>query len=211
MRRTVLVLSCVPVLLLAACGSSEKAASPSTSTSSASTTTPTSTTVPPTSTSAAITTTTAARCPNTGSTKPTNTPAGQPAALLTDVAVTTAGCRDSVTLTFQKSGSAVPSCSVSYKPGPFSKDASGAPVTIAGSAFLTVRCEPAYGYDFVNATPTYTGPMSITPSGTKHVRQVVETGDFEGVLNWVIGLDQQRAYRIVAGGVPTRELRITFS
>ena len=134
-------------------------------------------------------TTTTPTCPNTGSTDPRSTTAAQPAALLTKVAVTNVDCRDSVTFTFKKSGSAVPSCKVEYRPGPFSQDGSGAPVTVAGSAFVVVRCEPAYGYDFENGTTTYTGPKRITPAGTRHVREVVETGDFEGVLNWVIGLD----------------------
>jgi hypothetical protein len=137
--------------------------------------------------------------------------AAQPAALLTKVGVTTSGCHDRVTFTFEKSGTAVPSCKAEYKPGPFVQDGSGKPVPVAGSAFLTIRCEPAYGFDFVAGTPTYTGSKSITPSGTRHVRAVVETGDFEGVLNWVIGLDQQRGYGITASGTPTRLLTITFS
>jgi hypothetical protein len=214
MRRTVVLVSSL-VFVLSACGSDKNAASPSSSSTSTSTApvsaATTTTTAPSTSTSAEITTTTGVKCPNLGTTKPTGTPANQPAALLTDVAVTTAGCRDSVTFTFEKSGSAVPSCTVAYQPGPFTDDASGAPVTVAGSAFLTLRCYPAYGYDFVSGVTTYTGPKHITPTGTRHVREVVKTGDSEGVLNWVIGLDQQRAYGISAGGVPTRQLRITFS
>ncbi len=210
MRRIVMLLSCL-VFVLAACGSDKKAASPSTTTTSVSAASTTSTTAATSTTSAGVTTTTGAACPNTGSSDPRTTPAAQPAALLTNVAVTTATCRDSITFTFKKSGSAVPSCTVEYKPGPFSQDGSGAPVAVAGSAFLAVRCTPAYGYDFSNGVTTYAGPKSITPTGTTHVRQVVETGDFEGVLNWVIGLDQKRAFGITAGGVPTRQLVITFS
>ena len=63
-----------------------------------------------------------------------------------------------------------------------------------------MRCKPAYGYDFETGKTTYTGPKRITPPGTYHVREVVETGDFEGVLNWVIGLDAQRAFAFTAGG-----------
>lgn len=206
----VVMVSCL-VVGLAACGSDKKAASPSTTTTPVSAASTTSTTAATTSTSAGVTTTTGAACPNAGSSDPRNTPARKPAALLTKVAVTHAGCRDSVTFTFQKSGTAVPSCKVEYQPGPFSQDGSGAPVTVAGSAFVVVRCEPAYDFDFASGTTTYTGPKSITPAGTTHVRQVVETGDFEGVLNWVIGLDQKRAFGITAGGVPTRQLVITFS
>ena len=212
MRRIVIAGSCL-VLVLSACGSDKKNATPRPTTTTASTTstpvTAASTTSGPVVT--AVTTTTGVACPNTGSTIATSTVAAQPAALLTKVGVTTAGCRDTVTFTFQKSGTAVPSCKVEYKPGPFVQDGSGKPVAVAGSAFLTVRCEPAYGYDFVAGTPTYTGSKRITPSGTRHVRGVVEVGDFEGVLNWVIGLDTQRGFGISAGGTPARVLTITFS
>jgi len=209
MRRIVIVVSCL-AFVLAACGSNKKDTTPKT-TSTVTSTTSTQVTAATTTTRPAVTTTTGVACPNTGSTLAASTVAAQPGALLTKVGVATSGCRDSVTFTFEKSGTAVPSCKAEYKAGPFVQDGSGKPVSVAGSAFLTVRCEPAYGYDFVAGAPTYTGPKSITPTGTKHVREVVETGDFEGVLNWVIGLDQQRGYGITASGTPTRLLTITFS
>jgi hypothetical protein len=93
-------------------------------------------------------------------------------------------------------------------------DGSGAPVTVNGSAFVRVRCEPAYGYDFATGQPTYTGPKQITATGTKHVRQLVETGDFEGVLNWIIGLDAQRPFVVhtatVVGPQALNRLTIRF-
>ena len=207
MRRIVISLSCF-VVLLGACGSDKKAASPATTPLTDATTT---STAVPTSPSVKVTTSTNPACPNTGVSAPRSTPAAQPAALLTKVAVTTAGCRDSVTFTFEPSALAVPSCTVEYQPGPFTQDASGRPVAVTGSAFVSVRCEPAYGYDFQSGTTTYTGPKHITPTGTRHVREVVETGDFEGVLNWVIGLDANRGFDITAGGTPTRQLTVTFS
>ena len=210
MRRSVVCTLCL-VFVLAACGSDKSHVS-TTSTTTTTTTTPVSTATSATGpVVTAVTTTTGAACPNTGSTNPRQTVAAQPASLLTKVAVTNAGCRDSVTFTFEPSGTAVPSCAVEYKAGPFSQDGSGKPVKVAGTSFLAVRCEPAYGYDFANGTTTYSGPKSITATGTRHVREVVETGDFEGVLNWVIGLDQQRGFGITAGGVPLRQLTITFS
>ena len=202
-------MSCLAVLL-GACGSDKKEASPTTTTRASSTTTsttPPAATPPPT----PVETTTPAPCPNTGTSEARLTTAAQPAALLTEVAVANVDCRDNVTFTFKKAGSAVPSCKVEYQPGPFTKDGSGAPVTVAGTAFVSVRCEPASGYDFESGTTTYTGPKQITPSLTRHVREVVETGDFEGVLNWVIGLDAKRSFAITAGGTPTRQLIITFS
>lgn len=210
MRRIAIAVSCL-AFVLGACGSDKKEVSSATTITSASSTTtsttPPAATPPPTPTQTIV----PAPCPNTGTSDAKLTPAAQPAALLTEVAVTNVDCRDSVTFTFKKSGTAVPSCKVEYQPGPFTQDGSGAPVTVAGSAFVSVRCEPAYGYDFESGTTTYTGPKQITPTGTRHVREVVETGDFEGVLNWVIGLDARRSFAITAGGTPTRQLVITFS
>ena len=213
MRRTVVVVVSLAIVL-AACGSDKKQGSPTTtsSTVAASTTTNTATTTTrpaATSTSAASTTTVA--CPNTGSTDPRATVAAQPSALLTKVAVTTAGCRDSVTFTFRTKGSAVPSCAAEYRTGPFTQDGSGAPVAVAGAAFLAVRCTPAYGYDFETGTTTYTGSKNITPAGTRHVRAVVETGDFEGQVNWIIGLDAKRGFAIDSSGAPQRAFVVTFS
>jgi len=214
MRRIVIAVSGL-VLLLGACGSDKKEVSTSSTTTRASsaTSSPSSSSTPSVATPppSSVTTTTAETCPNRGSSAPRTTTAAQPAALLTKVGVTNSGCRDSVTFTFEESGSAVPSCKVEYKPGPFAQDGSGAPVTVAGNAFVSVRCAPAYGYDFQSGTTTYTGPKHITPTATRHVREVVETGDFEGVLNWVIGLDANRCFFITAGGTPTRALVITFS
>jgi hypothetical protein len=211
MRRIAISVSCL-VFVLGACGSDKKEVSATTTTRTRSTTTsttPPAATPPPTPT--AVATTTRETCPNSGTSDARLTTSAQPAALLTKVAVTNVDCRDSVTFTFKKSGSAVPSCKVEYQPGPFTKDGSGQPVTVAGTAFVSVRCEPAYGYDFESDTTTYTGPEHITPTATRHVREVVETGDFEGVLNWVIGLDAKRSFAITAGGTPTRQLIITFS
>jgi hypothetical protein len=210
MRRFAISLSCL-VFVLGACGSAKKEVSTSTSTTPASSVATSTTRATSTSTSLSVATTTSEACPNTGSTGPRATATAQPAALLTKVAVTNAGCRDSVTFTFKTSGSAVPSCKVEYRPGPFSQDGSGKSVAVAGAAFVSVRCEPAYGYDFASGTTTYTGPKRVMPTGTRHVREVVETGDFEAVLNWVIGLDGPRSFGITAGGVPTRQLVITFS
>ena len=100
-----------------------------------------------------------------------------------------------------------PKCTIVYTAPPFSMDGSGAPVTVSGSAFIRLRCEPAYGYDFASGQPTYTGPKRITATGTKHVKELVQTGDFEGVLSWVIGLDGERPLSAATATVPGPQAR----
>ena len=84
---------------------------------------------------------------------------------------------------------------------------------VAGTAFVVVRCSPAYGYDFESGRTTYTGPKNLTPSGTTHVHALAETGDFEGVVSWVIGLDAQRPFSVAGTTIPpgVSTLTITFS
>jgi hypothetical protein len=132
------------------------------------------------------------------------------------VQVTSAGCVDLVRFGFMTTTNAEPNCKVSYQRGPFTADASGIKVTVNGNAFVVVQCSPAYGYDFDTGSPTYTGPPIVTPTDARSVRELVETGDFEGVLTWVIGLDAQRPYAVAAATMPNgakfdSTLVITFS
>jgi hypothetical protein len=125
--------------------------------------------------------------------------------------VASSGCHDQVLFQYQVRGIAPPSCKIEYRPGPFVLDASGAPVTIAGNAFLVVRCFPAYTYDFETGATTY-GEKRIDPGGRiRHVRELVKTGDNEGVLTWVIGLDARRGFTIEATGTPVKKLAINIS
>jgi hypothetical protein len=78
---------------------------------------------------------------------------------------------------------------------------------VGGSAFVRLRCEPAYGYDFASGEATYTGPKQITPTGTQHVKELVQTGDFEGVLSWVIGLDGKRPFSAATATLPGPQAR----
>ena len=213
MRRFVVGLVC-SLVVLGACSSAKKSVPTTTSVRRSTTTTVASSSTPstlaPTSTSAATTTTKVA-CPDSGSIATVATPSSQVSALLTKVAVTSAGCHDRVSFSYRLGGAAPPSCRVGYQPGPFSQDASGAPVAVAGTAFIVVRCFPAYGFDFETSTPTYNGPKRIEASGTRHVREIVETGDNEGVLTWVVGLDTRRGFSMTATATPAKQLTITFS
>ncbi len=76
----------------------------------------------------------------------------------------------------------------STNPGTIGFDPSDEPVAIAGAQLVTVRMTPATATGVVPPDPAYAGPTSFSPTDTANVVQVVETGDFEAVLNWAIGL-----------------------
>jgi hypothetical protein len=130
--------------------------------------------------------------------------------LLTGVSVRTRDCKDTVMLTFRSSAPQKPGYTVSYQPGPFTQDASGKAVTIAGSAFLVVRLEPATGFDFTTNKPTYTGPDRIKPAGGAFARDLVRTGDFESVTTWVIGVRSLVPFSVQGTGAPNHSVTITI-
>jgi len=120
-------------------------------------------------------------------------------------------CVDHVIFDFTGKGTDPPGYSVTYGTPPFVADGSGAPVAIAGNAFVVVKVKPGYGYDFETGTQTYKGPKSVPVGHANHVRAIVETGDFEGVLTWVIGLDAKRPFTVEATGTPRHQLVVTMS
>ena len=127
--------------------------------------------------------------------------------LLTDVRVDSDTCTDRVIFSFRSAGSEQPGYTVEYRPAAQAQteDASGRHIRIAGQAFLVVRFEPAATADLTSSKlqPTYTGPGKITSAGMRYVRQIVKTGDFEAVLTWVIGLSEQRPFKVTSSGSPT--------
>jgi hypothetical protein len=204
-RRTAALLAAA-LCVLAGCSSdgSDEPAAPAGSTTTVATSGGTASTT--TSTTAPNTTTTAP-CPTLGGTDPVTTATTRRAALLRDAGVARARCADRVTFDFTTQANGKPKCTIAYDQPPFTKDASGAPVNVAGSAFVRVRCEQAYGYDYETGTTTYTGPKQITATGTQHVAELVETGDFEGVLTWIIGLDSQRTFTVATAAVSGPQAR----
>ena len=153
-----------------------------------------------TSTSTVTTSSTSSTTAFDGSTSPTSIASTAPeTALLTEVAV-----GDGVVTFVFRAGT--PGIDVRYVEPPVTQDASGEPVDVNGGAFLSVRMEPASGVDLTSGseTPeeTYVGPERI--DGTPPIAEVVRTGDFEANLTWVIGLDEERAYRVEAAASTVR-------
>ncbi|HET7488194.1 MAG TPA: hypothetical protein VFJ85_09715 [Acidimicrobiales bacterium] len=85
----------------------------------------------------------------------------------------------------------VPGYVLEYIQPPVKEDASGKEIPVKGSALLQVRMNNAAGARIAGdkAVPTYTGPKVVAPLGTGGiVTELVDAGDFEGQLTWVIGL-----------------------
>jgi len=197
------IVGCCGALVLGACGGSK----PSVSTSSSTTAAPDSVTT----TTVEFPTTSLPCQPLPIPTTPVTSPIAAQPSLLTNVQELGDGCVDHVIFDFTGKGTDPPGYSVTYGTPPFVADGSGAPVAIAGNAFVVVKVKPGYGYDFETGTPTYKGPKSVPVGHANHVRAIVETGDFEGVLTWVVGLDAKRPFTVEATGTPRHQLVVTLS
>jgi hypothetical protein len=157
-----------------------------------------------------VTTTTTATAPTTteesfeGGTGTVTAPAEtNETALLERVAVAGHDSYDRVVFQFRNG---VPGYRVEYVEPPLREDGSGNVVNLDGAAFLVVRMEPASGFDLSvpEGAMVYTGPRRISPEGTSVVREVVRTGDFEAVLTWAIGLNEQVPFRVLTLDDPAR-------
>lgn len=98
-------------------------------------------------------------------------------------------------IVFEFTGAA-PGFDVEYVSKPVHEDGSGEEVPLRGQFALSVRMENASGYDMNTGRATYNGPTRIRPSDTTVVEEVVQTGDFEGVLNWHIGTKSKAGFRV---------------
>jgi hypothetical protein len=133
----------------------------------------------------------------------TSAAAAPPAtSLLTAVGVFAQSGHDQVVFQFSN---AVPGYTITSVSAPIHADPSDKVVPVQGNAFMKVTMKPASGVDLTqpDAPKTYTGPTAITLNG-KAVVQVVEVGDFEGVLTWVVGLTEQVPFVAVTATNPAR-------
>lgn len=140
--------------------------------------------------------------PGAGTTAVT-APAQAKTALLATIRIARHEGYDRVVFQF---ANALPGYTISYVRPPFHEDGSGKPIAVAGSAFVFVRMEPASGYDLTNDKPVYQGPRRVegAAQGTSIVREAVRTGDFESVLGWVVGLEEQVDSRVLRLHDPPR-------
>lgn len=137
------------------------------------------------------------------STATVSTPAtNPPVALLTAVRAARHEGYDRVVFEFRN---VLPGYKVGYTARPVRADPSGEQVAVAGGPVVGVRFELALDVDLneASAPATYTGPNRFTP-GTPEVVELVRTGAFEGVLNWVVGLNDKVDFKVSTLQSPPR-------
>ena len=126
-------------------------------------------------------------------TPPVSVPATRERAYLTAVRVDTK--EDGGSRVVFEFDPALPGYKVDFVNRPVTMDGSGDEVEVAGEAVLQITMENAAQARFEGekVIPTYTGPRRLQPAGTATgaVVEVVEAGDFEGLVNWVVGLRQK--------------------
>jgi|GEM_PF-813328 len=158
----------------------------------------------PTSGASASTTTAANPLPGAATT-PVSTPVPvMSAAPLRDVRVAAQSGYDRVVFEFE--GDRLPGYAVAYVDGPVTADPSGEPVDLGGAEALSVRMEPASGVVQTadEARESYTGPDRAAGPPGGVVTEVVRTGDFEAVANWVVATRTRAPFRITTLTGPPR-------
>lgn len=123
-----------------------------------------------------------------------------PGALLVDVRTGLHQGFDRIVFEFR---GGIPDYRVEYVSPLILADGSGRPVEIEGAAFLRARFTGAAAHDPETGQPTYTRPDEIAV-GQPSLREAEQTGDFEGVLTWVLGLAQEVDFRVITLEGPYR-------
>ncbi|MGI8685039.1 MAG: AMIN-like domain-containing (lipo)protein [Acidimicrobiales bacterium] len=131
--------------------------------------------------------------PTTGAVAPpvsAPAPAGAERAYLTDVRVAAAevGGGSRVVFEFEPN---LPAYRIDYIERPITEDGSGNEVAVAGEAVLEVRFDDASGarIEGEKVILTYKGPKRVPATGAGGVvTEAVDTGDFEGIVTWAVGL-----------------------
>ena len=97
---------------------------------------------------------------------------------------------------------APPGYKVEYVEPPILADPSGKEVAIDGKAFLQITIQGAVAY-YLNTDNPYTGPDELKP-GLPNLVEAELTGDFEAVLTWVLGVNEEADFRVLTLESPAR-------
>lgn len=113
-------------------------------------------------------------------------------ALIRDVRVGTHADYDRVVFEF---AGGLPELTLDRATPPFSHDASGAPVEVDGTSFLSLTMRGGTKQTIDN-TSSYDGPTDFDPGFTTLV-DLVEGGDFEAQSTWYLGLASEACVRVI--------------
>lgn len=109
---------------------------------------------------------------------------------------------DRVVLEFAKD---VPGYSIKYVELPVTEDGSGDPIDLPDADFaVQIVMTPASGFDMDAGVATYKGPKSLTNDKMAEVTSVVDSGDFEAVLSWAVGLRHEVPFKVTTLANPAR-------
>lgn len=117
--------------------------------------------------------------------------------------VTTAGDSGYDRVVFEFHGDSAPGYAVTYSDAVVRRCGSGEPVTPAGAGTLLVRLDPAQAHDDSGRSTLPRRAWAPTPA-LAVVRELMIVCDFEGQVEWALGLAGKRPYRVLTGLRPPR-------
>ena len=80
---------------------------------------------------------------------------------------------------------------------------SGDPISVRGDYALEVFVL-GYGYSRDESAEPSQAPQSLSPTRTGNLKQAVWDGEFEGVLHWVLGVEEKVDFRVLSISNPPR-------
>lgn len=104
---------------------------------------------------------------------------------------------------FEFDGGQLPGYRIEYIDRPVRQCGSGDAVPLAGDGWLSVRMEPARAHTEEGQA---TIPLSYRPRRVNHtiIKEIVSTCDFEGQVEWVLGVSSPNHYRVMELSNPAR-------
>jgi hypothetical protein len=150
-----------------------------------------------------------AKCGSRGSgTQPRSGPGPGGTTYLTSVDLHATSCGDRIVFSFRDDAARAPGFRISYESASTAlvEDGSGAHVAATGPTYLVLRLHPTAtaAVSGGDLTFTYRGPRRLDTNGTRFVRDVVKSGDFEAMVSWVIGLPEERPFTVSTTSSPPR-------
>lgn len=125
-------------------------------------------------------------------------------ATLLAMTTTTPSAEGVESVVFEFDGDSVPRYEISYAEPPFSQCGSGQPIAVTGGAVLELRLRGTRAHlesaDQILPTVTERDRKLEQPL----LRQVILACDFEGEVEWLIGLTSRSPFRLVELKSPTR-------